>query len=1042
MTFGIREKVSLLVVCAAAASAILVARGVAQKSLAVLREHEIVDLGDEASLQGWTLSDKVDGLAEDLMNLAFSPEFHDAVNAGIDREGLAETARKYCRRYWNDYLHIDIVRLDGDEFSFSEIHTPVKLDHPNAWLPDIDSIAGAQLHLSPIQRIEVVFPQEGEREEMRRGVPVIWGLAPLNRFPMAFAGPQNYIRIVTNLDTQPRSRQFYVLENEAGEQLQRADELVPPGEGNDEVFRRLSQDPVLRLNLAKEMDSSSDQNQPRVERLVKKEWVKLDKPYYFLEGIPGKDLALALSFDSSGEYFDDLNLSTGHIGRVGGLSGGVKELRLLADSPDKLEILKEKSIEVLRRNFPQEYDKITWREVVHCDEIHAWAVQLLIGAGENLDRYLIHYAVMEDELASSIQHEMRALRRNAFVIAGGAGILAFLIAMLFIRPLKAMTKTAQKITTSGDDNLHNQLKLLANNLAIKRRDEVGDIARASKRLFEEVIESQEKLEQRVSDRTSDLRKVNYDLEQANVKLRSLSHEKDAFVAKVSHDLRQPLNAIFLQVEALKLTELDGLQKQDVEKIHQHATRELNLVNDILEYQKIIMGAETLIRNDIDIESFAKDLHVNFLADATEKGLDLELTCPEAIGRITADERRLRQILGNLVGNACKFTKEGKVEIKVESRTVRGEDWVEFSVIDTGRGMSPDEQAKAFVPFVSNKKDNAGGTGLGLSICKELTERMGGKIGFVSEFGSGTSFSVLIPRIPTSEHYEVTAADGDFSSPAAQVSTPQEAAEKIAIHAENSRGGAGARVLVIDDDPSVRLLLTRILEGDGYQVITAGNGDEGLEIARREKPEAITLDVVMPGEKDGWAVLKELKASPETDWIPVIMVSIMAEADNGFALDVEDYLVKPVDVDRLSRVVSRVTKSALQRNLLIVDDDVDSTEALARLLKDSGWSSSLASNGLEALQVLKKTRPAAIVLDLMMPEMDGFEFLKVIQEDENLASIPIIVMTGKEPTDAERGFLENRVGMILKKGDDSGSQQVLKTITQRIRPRSEIDSLRN
>jgi len=294
----------------------------------------------------------------------------------------------------------------------------------------------------------------------------------------------------------------------------------------------------------------------------------------------------------------------------------------------------------------------------------------------------------------------------------------------------------------------------------------------------------------------------------------------------------------------------------------------------------------------------------------------------------------------------------------------------------------------------------------------------------------------MPRLATSANYEDEKVDDGIPKPEL-ASSAREAAAQISKHAGNGRG-RGAKVLVVDDDPSVSELLNRLLEGDGYKVLTAKNGNEGLTIARREKPEAITLDVVMPGEMDGWGVLKELKADPDTEGIPVIMVSIMAEADHGFALDVEDYLVKPVDLDRLSRVVSRVTAASLQRNLLIVDDDVDSREVLGRLLSESGWQSKFASNGLEALKILKKTRPAAIVLDLLMPKMDGFEFLKVVQEDERLSSIPIIVMTGKEPTKEEQVFLEERVGMILKKDDSTGSQQVLNTITQRIRLKTEAN----
>jgi len=1033
MSFGIREKVSLLVFLATAASAIMVARGVKDKSQQVLREHELVDLGDEAELAGWQISDKVDGLAEDLNNLAYSPAFNEGIQSGRSAEEMVELANKDCRRYWEDYLQIDIVKVDGDEISSRPVHSVAKLDPAQTWMPPMESVVGGLFQLSPIQRIEVVFPTKVDQKEYHRGVPVIWGMAPLNRFPKALEGPQYYVRIATSLDAVPSARQFYVLENEMGKQLQRPDEMAATSRGNDMVFRRLSEDPILRASLVKQRKESNQSNQPRVQRLVKAENVHLEAPYYFAEGIPRKDLRQALEFDSTGAYWDDLREQCAPFGRIGGLTGGVKELRLLADSPAKLVDLKEKAMEVLRYNFPQEYDRIDWRKTVKCDEIHAWSVLLLIGVGENLDRYLIHYAVMEDELASSINHEMQALRRYAIVIAGGAGALAFVMAMYFIRPLTAMTITAQKITTSRE-NLPEQLKSMIDKLRIKRKDEMGEIARASKRLFEEVIDSHEKLEQRVVARTSDLRKLNIELEQANTKLRSLSHEKDAFVAKVSHDLRQPLNAIFLQVEVLKLSELNETQQQDVQKIHQHATRELNLVNDILEYQKIIMGAETLVRNEIDIAAFSRDLEMSFLPVAREKNLELVLECPDGMGVLKADERRLRQVLGNLLGNSCKFTKTGRISLIVEPRNVKTEDWVEFSVVDTGRGMSPEEQARAFVPFVSNKKDNAGGTGLGLSICKELTERMGGRIGFVSELGTGTRFSVLLPRVAASAHYDgedkMLVIDPGKLEAAGSV---REAAQQIVRHAESSASGFGAKVLVIDDDPSVRELLKRLLEGDGYQVITAVDGDEGLETARRERPEAITLDVVMPGQRDGWAVLKELKASPETESIPVIMVSIMADAENGFALDVEDYLVKPVDIERLSRVMSRVTRSAPQRNLLIVDDDEEAREALARLLKESGWESSFAANGIEALDILKKTRPAAIVLDLMMPEMDGFEFLKNIQKDPQLNSIPVIVMTGKEPTLEERLFLEKRVGMILKKDGNSSGQEVLKTINQRIRP---------
>ncbi len=364
-----------------------------------------------------------------------------------------------------------------------------------------------------------------------------------------------------------------------------------------------------------------------------------------------------------------------------------------------------------------------------------------------------------------------------------------------------------------------------------------------------------------------------------------------------------------------------------------------------------------------------------------------------------------------------------------AREISGEEWVEFTVTDTGRGMSPEEQSKVFVPFVSNKKDNAGGTGLGLSICKELTGQMGGKIGFVSELGKGTHFSVFMPRVPTSDHYNEKKPD-EISNPINKLLSDRNGASD-GDQSESQFSGSGSTILVIDDDENVRELLSRLLKGDGYKVITAEDGNVGLKMAREHLPDAITLDVVMPGGKDGWEVLKNLKESPETESIPVIMVSVMAAAENGIALDVEDYLVKPIDMNRLKRVMSRVTQQSSQRNLLLVDDDVDSLQTLSRLLNEYGWQTTLATNGKEALEVLEKTLPAAIVLDLMMPEMDGFEFLQRIQEKATLRSIPVVVMTGKVPSADEKAFLKDHVTAVLTKGEASG-KDLLRSINERIK----------
>ncbi|MEM6916902.1 MAG: ATP-binding protein, partial [Verrucomicrobiota bacterium] len=731
---------------------------------------------------------------------------------------------------------------------------------------------------SPIQRIKVTRKDLPGREELTRYEPVIWAVAPLDQRGAQNDGRPIYVRILMTLYDEPSPRHLLTLENAQGLQLVRHDEKDPMERGNDAVFLSLSESAELKEALVEreEQRNAPDRSEeiPKVDRLVRMEHVKLASPYYFQEGTPGEALRgaiLARGEDEMQEILERLQIEIEEIGRVGGLAAGVKEVRLLARSPDAIAELRKIVEAALNIETGDVKDRIDWRDLVECDEIHSWAVKLIVGPGESQREYLIHYAVLDDELASSIEYEMRAVQNVAFLVAGGFGVIGFLIAMVFIRPLKLMTRTAQRITETQSEKLLSQVAGMARRLDIKRRDEVGDIARASKRLFEELISSQEQLEHRVNERTRELRRANTEMEKANEKLMSLSHEKDAFVAKISHDLRQPLNAIFLQVEALKLSDLDEGQKKDVERIHAHAARELNLVNDILEYQKIIMGAETLSKDEVDIEKLFQDIDEAHRPGLEAKGVGFKVRRGEEAVSLIADDRRVRQVLGNLVGNACKFTQEGQVTVEARGREIHHEPWIEFTVTDTGRGMSPEEQAKAFVPFVSNKKDNAGGSGLGLSICKELVGQMGGRIGFVSELGKGTHFSVFLPIEPSSEHY-----DPKKQTPSPATNGVVQSAEAIVLPRD-------ATILVIDDDFAVRELLQRILEAEGYRVITAEDGNQGLALASQHLPDAITLDVVMPGGKDGWDVLQHLKSDPRTQSIPVIMVSVMAEQENGLAL---------------------------------------------------------------------------------------------------------------------------------------------------------------
>lgn len=775
LRFGIRGKIALLVVVAAAIAAYLVARLLGNSAEELLRSHELVDLGDEAQLRGWEIADQVDGLREDTLALAYNTEFQTALMSGGSERELQTLVEGACRRYWTRYLRVDVVsgaagRDGGAVRKIESKGEPVEAG--DVWLPepaDLQQLAGQRTFiLSEIQRLRIRRADPVMGKVVERWEPVIWACASLPRTDLAGTAPAPVLRVMMSLHAGASPRHLFSLLGPKGEWLVRPDEHALEGEPiNDGLMQAIARNEEVREGLlpwrqreAARSPRAIHREEPQVERIELFEYQPLQANYWFLEGIPGDRLREAIAADPEPEVSDLFESIRGEwesVGRIGGVGAGGRELRLLASDQEKLERLRKAVTDGLAARYGADVVRISWRRPVVCDEAHAWAIRLGLDGIDDQPGYLIVYAVLDDELASSIQQEMDLLRQFAFVIAFVAGLIAFMISLFFVRPLQRMTLTAQRVSEADPERLPAQLRRLVDHLPVQRWDEVGDIARASKRLFEEVLESQEQLENRVRERTAKLAKANLELERANEQLTSLSREKDAFVAKVSHDLRQPLNAIFLQVEALKLSQLDGQQTKDVKRIEDHALRELNLVNDILEYQKIIMGAETLRRDRIEVAGLLHELEEAHGPVAAAKGLRFTATADSAAGSFEADRRRVRQILDNLLGNACKFTTSGTVAIEARPTVGEGIDGIEFSVVDTGRGMEADEQAKAFVPFVSNKKGNEGGTGLGLSICRELCQQMGGQISFVSQPGEGTRFTVILPVAATGERY------GDFSN---------------------------------------------------------------------------------------------------------------------------------------------------------------------------------------------------------------------------------------------------------------------------------------
>lgn len=554
---------------------------------------------------------------------------------------------------------------------------------------------------------------------------------------------------------------------------------------------------------------------------------------------------------------------------------------------------------------------------------------------------------------------------------------------------------------------------------------------------EQILRLNEELEQRVRDRTVELQGAMEELRIAHEKAQELSRAKDAFLANISHELRNPLNQVSGFCQLLELSELDDEQRSDIKKILLANQQLLALINDILDYQKIIMGGMTIEPETIDIAELLREIrdavNVQFNENRNQFGVELS----DRVTTVFADKQRLTQVLLNLAGNACKFTFEGKVSLVARLQSSEGNEWIEFDVRDTGRGMTPDEMSKLFRPFgkLSSRKGNKPGTGLGLVISKGFCQLMGGDIQVRSEFGVGSTFTVRLPakkgdRVPG---IQIAGPPRDDSRPtqSAELTSKSVATTfgQISSSVTASSIDRGRLVLVIDDDEAVREMMERHLTSQGFHVITASDGFQGLELAREMQPAVITLDAVMPG-LDGWAVLGALKAGEETTSIPVVMVTVVDSEHRGFALGATEFLPKPIDWERLTGTLARYTGNKRERSILIVDDDSVTREILRRNLEADGWSVLEAENGAVALQTMAVEQPAAVLLDLTMPVMDGFEFILRYSQVAEWLSIPVLVLTSKDPTPEEQQRLEGQVVRVLRKGEYT-HEELLAEIHRRV-----------
>ena len=496
---------------------------------------------------------------------------------------------------------------------------------------------------------------------------------------------------------------------------------------------------------------------------------------------------------------------------------------------------------------------------------------------------------------------------------------------------------------------------------------------------------------------TELKNAEHQLHVARDLAEAASKYKSAFLANMSHELRTPLNAIIGYSEMLEEEAQETAHPTfipDLQKIQGAGKYLLKLINDILDLSKIEAGKMTLYLEEFEIAGMVNEVAATVPPLVAKNHNRLEVRCASDLGSMRADLTKVRQILFNLLSNACKFTTQGLIELSVERQPPH----LLVTVRDSGVGMTPEQQTHMFEAFTqadSTTFVKYGGTGLGLAISRRFCDMMGGTLHCSSEPGQGSVFTVSLPLL--------VPEPGAAAAPSARV-LPEAAGELV----------AGKTVLVIDDDALVRDLMQRSLTRAGFHVELAGDGPTGLERARRLRPNVITLDVMMPG-MDGWAVLNALKADAELASIPVFMVTIVDEQHLGFALGAVEYVTKPIDWQHLDKLLHRYCEGDFDRPVLIVEDNPQTRELLQRNLAKAGWRTVEAENGRVALEKLATHSPAVILLDLIMPEMDGFEFLDALRQDKRWHALPVIVVTAREINEEDRQRLNGQVTNILRKG---------------------------
>jgi signal transduction histidine kinase/CheY-like chemotaxis protein len=599
----------------------------------------------------------------------------------------------------------------------------------------------------------------------------------------------------------------------------------------------------------------------------------------------------------------------------------------------------------------------------------------IVGATDRLARNAeARIAALVSENSESYSNSRLIFLVAAAVAILLALVLGFAISSSLSRPVQRMDARLAELA-EGD---------FSRRVDVPNRDELGTLA-------------------------SNLNRMNDELGELYGKLESASRAKSDFLANMSHELRTPLNAIIGFSEVLleqMFGPLNAKQAEYLGDIVSSGRHLLLLINDTLDLSKIEAGKMELELSTFALPAVLEDGVAMVRERAARHGIDCSVDAGADLDEVEADERKVKQVVFNLIANAVKFTPDGG---RVEARARRVGDQAEVAVADTGEGIDPADQERIFQEFQQAGQQE--GSGLGLALARSLVALHGGSLWVESEPGFGSTFTFTLPvrQTAASETAEAEPAVGKSRT------APAPRASKA----------VPATVLLVEDDPRSVELLTLYLESDGFEVVACGDGLAGMEAARRLRPDAIVLDIMLP-DLSGWDFLSLIKADETTARIPVVIVSMLDERGKGVALGAADYLVKPVTRDELLATLRPIITARVgdgSCKVLTIDDDPVAIKLIETVLSEEGYTVMGALSGAEGVQAALAERPSLIILDLLMPGTDGFEVVERLGADPSTAEIPIVILTAKTIAPEERERLAAHVAHLAAKASFSQAEFV-------------------